>query len=764
MGNSVVVVVAGDDKTGEVFNAVKKHLDETKSKAKETSDSLGQIGDALRHGLEAAGIAVGLREVANVLKEVVGSAIDTGMELGHLSQQTGISVQNLSVLRYTSQQTGIAFETLTKGFKKLSTDIFEWEHGEKLAGEAFQDLGIKLSDVKAHGNDMYGILEMIANKFQSMPDGPHKLAIAVELFGRAGQELIPILNQGQAGLERFKGEAQSLGLVLDEAGVKRLEELHSKFVQLKGAVEGGGMAFTEALAPALEAIVTEFSNTTGGTNLWTAAGRQAGLVAIEVAAAFKWLADFVRESKDEYINLTNAINAFDYNIGSKFNWSQKYRDEEAARRDAAMKAMHDSKADHDAMLSEEANFVRDMKSVEQQLLHPTATPAEPSGPGGGGSGTGAGDGPGSGEGKGSSAQARALQAAQERAATAHRALVDALAKSDETRARAQVQTLLEINDELHKEGLRSEAEYLAQKSQLQEQQFSAERTQLSQEQRAILDQISQLEAHKPKNDKERLETQAKLNQLEVQYLGICDKVTDLEERQAKAAREIENAMANTRIALPDQMPDLGTIFQSKAPNVTLAKQPLFDPSQVEGEAEKFAHGVFDPLFQMGEKWDKQWKQIRENMLRDFGQLMESQLFGLLFGDPEGRGGKGWNGGSFKGDTSNPRSGLQNNAGGLIGGLLGLLTGKHAGVASNGGLGSGAGTVPSAAASLMQMGNKGGTSAGIQVVLNNNGAPLQVSQTQQQNDGGEGQVIQIMLKQLETNGPVAQGIMGMVGAL
>jgi hypothetical protein len=71
-------------------------------------------------------------------------------------------------------------------------------------------------------------------------------------------------------------------------------------------------------------------------------------------------------------------------------------------------------------------------------------------------------------------------------------------------------------------------------------------------------------------------------------------------------------------------------------------------------------------------------------------------------------------------------------------------------------------VATAAASVMQMGKSAG-SGGISVVLNNSGAPLQVDQTQH-TDGGEGQVVQIMLKQLETNGPVAQGIMGLLGTL
>jgi hypothetical protein len=172
--------------------------------------------------------------------------------------------------------------------------------------------------------------------------------------------------------------------------------------------------------------------------------------------------------------------------------------------------------------------------------------------------------------------------------------------------------------------------------------------------------------------------------------------------------------------------------------------------------------TIDPLFNFGERWDKQWKQIRSNMLRDVGQMAESQLFGALFGDPAGRGGKGL-------DGSGGHRGVAGQATGIVGSLIGLFT-KKSQATSNGGLGSGAGTVPSAAASVLQMGKSalsGSGGGGIQVILNNNAAPMEVTQTQQSGGSGadpEGMVIQIMLKQLETNGPIAQGITGLLTTL
>ncbi len=40
---------------------------------------------------------------------------------------------------------------------------------------------------------------------------------------------------------------------------------------------------------------------------------------------------------------------------------------------------------------------------------------------------------------------------------------------------------------------------------------------------------------------------------------------------------------------------------------------------IDNEAEKFAHGLFDPLFDLGEKWDRQWKQIRATCSKTLGR-------------------------------------------------------------------------------------------------------------------------------------------------
>jgi hypothetical protein len=57
-------------------------------------------------------------------------------------------------------------------------------------------------------------LEKIATVFSQLEDGELKTALATEIFGKRGMELIPLLNQGQSGIQKLTQEAERLGIVM----------------------------------------------------------------------------------------------------------------------------------------------------------------------------------------------------------------------------------------------------------------------------------------------------------------------------------------------------------------------------------------------------------------------------------------------------------------------------------------------------------------------------------------------------------------------
>jgi DNA-binding Xre family transcriptional regulator len=688
----VIVVVSGEDKTGEVFNAIKKHLDDTKSNAKEASDSMGQIGETLKHGLEAAGLAIGVRELVGGFKEMIQSTMEAAVQIGHLSEQTGISAQNLSVLKYAAQATGVDFETLTKGFKKLAVTTYEADNGNKTAAKGFSQLGISVEDLRAKGDDMYGVLTLVADKFHAMPDGIMKSDTAAKIFGaRMGAEMIPVLDAMGGKMDALKSQAEALGVVWDEAGIKKMEALHEKTAEVTAAMQGLAMKLTIDLAPVLENIATGADKAAealgrlmnpGGSAIDQAhraaqmgkmipddiegAGnpgqmaRMAGankfglqkeladledqhakkLISDEkyfkqkAALAQKWNQADLKENQAYFAALqdqiTTAQSALDTVTGGSAKW-QKGEQDELAR-----------------LLKEQARVMDAIDSASGRIKPPTPPP--PPGPGGSGKGSGSRDG----------------------------------------------------------------------------QPFTVDTEELNEQ--SLIDQDTMRRA-----------------------------VAALDKADADAAAAWDKMIADADAA---QAKVLAEVFKAHTPTVMLAPSQA-DHSAIDNEAEKFAHGIFDPLFNLGEKWNQQWKQIRANVLRDLGQTAESQLFGALFGDSSGKGGKGWDGSG--GDGKSGHNGLINQGIGGVSGLLGNLFGKKSGPVSNGTGNAGAGTVLSSVAGALQVGKGAGSgTGGVQVILNNMGTPQTVDSTQQSSGQAEAMILQVVLKDQETNGAITQGFSGMFG--
>jgi hypothetical protein len=91
-------------------------------------------------------------------------------------------------------------------------------------------------------------LAVVADKFKNMDDGPKKVALAMQLFGRSGKELIPILNLGSKGIEQLNQKLDEYGVRNDDA-VAKGAALAESVNETKLGFMGIQNVLTSALAP-----------------------------------------------------------------------------------------------------------------------------------------------------------------------------------------------------------------------------------------------------------------------------------------------------------------------------------------------------------------------------------------------------------------------------------------------------------------------------------------------------------------------------------
>jgi hypothetical protein len=114
------------------------------------------------------------------------------------------------------------------------------------------EYGVEVVKTKDGHVDFDATLAGVADRFAAMPDGVEKSTLAMELFGKGGKDLIPLLDQGKDGLKALGDEATRLGLVFDDKALAAAKRFTLAQKDLSENVEGLknrlGMAFLPVLA------------------------------------------------------------------------------------------------------------------------------------------------------------------------------------------------------------------------------------------------------------------------------------------------------------------------------------------------------------------------------------------------------------------------------------------------------------------------------------------------------------------------------------
>ena len=133
----------------------------------------------------------------------VNKAIGVLGDLDDMAQKTGSSVENLSRLQKVATQFGADFGAVDVAIGKLSKGLAGIDDAGGKTAKALNAIGISQQFVK--DNDPSEVMIEVAKKLQNYQDGASKAALATDLFGKAGIELLPYLNDVADNVDRFAG-------------------------------------------------------------------------------------------------------------------------------------------------------------------------------------------------------------------------------------------------------------------------------------------------------------------------------------------------------------------------------------------------------------------------------------------------------------------------------------------------------------------------------------------------------------------------------
>ena len=172
----------------------------------------------------------------------------TGDRLGKLSKRTGVSVEALSELQFAAERSGASLDAVEKGVRRMQRSIYDLERGLSTSQDAFGDLGLSLRDLQ--GLSPEDQFMRIARRLRGVEDASKKAAIAQQLFGRSGTELLPLLDS----VEGLREKAREMGLTIGGKSARAAERFTDVMGDVWRMVKRAGYEMGAALAPALEDV------------------------------------------------------------------------------------------------------------------------------------------------------------------------------------------------------------------------------------------------------------------------------------------------------------------------------------------------------------------------------------------------------------------------------------------------------------------------------------------------------------------------------
>jgi len=234
--NRAQILISAVDQTKTAFDSIKRGLGGLTDTAKSVNGVLANLGA----GVSLAGIGA-----------MIKSSIDSADALDEMAQRTGIAVESLSLLVPAAELSAVSTEKFEAGLKKLATGMLEAATGSEASAQNFAALGVAVQNQDGTLRDSEQVLLDLADRFQAMPDGAEKAALAVDIFGKAGAEMIPFLNQGREGIGALKQEAAELGLQLSADTAAQAGNFNDALDKLKLATQSIGNQIIASLLPAL---------------------------------------------------------------------------------------------------------------------------------------------------------------------------------------------------------------------------------------------------------------------------------------------------------------------------------------------------------------------------------------------------------------------------------------------------------------------------------------------------------------------------------
>ena len=267
---------ANVDKQSMEYQKLQREIIETESKLKTFEGQLKQVGNinlraaseqfkqwgsALENaGRQMQGISMAAGALVGSLAAISYKAGQNADDLNTLSKVYSINTTDLQKYAVAADLVDVSVEDIAKSHVKLEKSMYSAQNGSKSQAEAFEKLGVSVTNADGSLRDSDAVWQETINKLGQMTNETERDAIAQQLMGKSAANLNPLIeDQG----ETYKNLSDTLAQYdlefVDQETLDKANQFNDQLDTMKAigsvAISTVGAQLAGYLAPALEKVV-----------------------------------------------------------------------------------------------------------------------------------------------------------------------------------------------------------------------------------------------------------------------------------------------------------------------------------------------------------------------------------------------------------------------------------------------------------------------------------------------------------------------------
>lgn len=231
-----------DDITSRLTGGLGPASGEAKAALDGMAKSGSLVGPAIAGGIAIAGAAVAAFAIDGAQKFVALAS-----EIRGFQRVSGASAEESSRFVAVLDDLGVSAQTGGNAIFLLSRKVAE-------GGADLRKLGIDMAVAQDGTADLTETLLNVADAYAAQSDPAKRAEIAFAAFGRQGKELIPVLEQGRAGLQKFFESAEGGRQIFSQADLDKARQFELAMDDLSDTFRGLQLEAGEAVLPFLTSL------------------------------------------------------------------------------------------------------------------------------------------------------------------------------------------------------------------------------------------------------------------------------------------------------------------------------------------------------------------------------------------------------------------------------------------------------------------------------------------------------------------------------